>query len=134
MVHCFKLYSQTKCTPVGCIPPAAVAICWRGVSASVHAGIPPLRCGPGDPPGCGPGDPPRCGPGDPPGSGLGDALGMGLQPPQGVSLETPQARPLNFPLGCGPGDPPKPDLSTPPPVCGPGDVQCMLGYHPPTPL
>ena len=37
-------------------------------------------------------------------------------PPPGVGLETPQARPLNFPPGCGPED-----------------LQCILGYHPPTP-
>ena len=29
-----------ECIPVGCVPPAAVAICWGEVSASVHAGIP----------------------------------------------------------------------------------------------
>ena len=34
---------KQECIPVGCVPPATVAICW-GVSASVHA-----KCGPGDP-------------------------------------------------------------------------------------
>ena len=28
---------KQECIPVGCIPPAAVAVCWGGV----HAGIPP---------------------------------------------------------------------------------------------
>ena len=63
-----------ECIPVGCIPPAAVAICWR-VSASVYAGIQPFpppawtwtptlwcQLGPpvwaATPPGCGPGDTP----------------------------------------------------------------------------
>ena len=50
-----KKIPKQECIPVGCIPPAAVAACWGGGSAAVHAGIPP-RCGPGDPPGCGPGD------------------------------------------------------------------------------
>ena len=40
---CFYLFTgkqntQQECIPVGCVPPAAVAVCW-GVSASVHAGI-----------------------------------------------------------------------------------------------
>ena len=64
-----------ECLPVGCVPSAAVAVCW-GVSASVLAGI----------------------------------------PPPGVGLET-LLRP-----GCGLGDPHG---------CGPGDLQGMLGYHPP---
>ena len=54
-----------------------------GVSASVHAGIPP-GCGPGDPPGCGPGDPP--------------CMWVWRHPP-GVGLETPHR--------CGPGDTPQ---------------------------
>ena len=53
-----------------------------------------------------------------PGVGLETPLGVGLEAPPGVGLETPLARPLNFPLGVG--------LETPP-----GDLQCMLGYHPP---
>ena len=32
---------QQECIPIGCVPPAAVAV---GVSASVHAGIPPSVC------------------------------------------------------------------------------------------
>ena len=53
----------------------------EGVSAPVHAGIPPWVWT---------WIPPRYGPGD----------------HLGVGLETPQTRPLNFPPGCGPGDPP----------------------------
>ena len=65
---------------LGCVLPAAVAIC-RGMSASVYARIPP-RCGPGDIPvwawrssWCEPGDPP------------------------GVGLETPWRDPSTSPLG-----------------------------------
>ena len=46
--------------PVGCVPPAAVAVClvWEGY-ASVHVGIhPPPGVALNLPPGCGPGDPP----------------------------------------------------------------------------
>ena len=55
-------------------------------------------------------------------------------PPLGVGLETPQARPLNFPLGCGLGN-----LQSMLGCHPPGDLlqsmlgyhlQCMLGYHP----
>ena len=108
-----------------------------GGSASVLAGIHPLgvgletptprcglgdlppRCGPGDPPGCGPGDPPRCGPGDPPECGPGNPPGVGLQtPPQVWVWRTPRDQTPQPPPGCGPRDPP-------------GDLQGMLGYHPP---
>ena len=44
------LCDKQECIPVGCVPPAAVTVEGEGVSASVHAGIPPPRCGPGDPP------------------------------------------------------------------------------------
>ena len=73
---------QQECIPIGCVPPAGVAV--GGGSASVHVGIHP-------PPWVWAWRPPRCGP--------------------GVS---PLARPLNFPPGCGPGN-----------------LQGMLGYHPP---
>ena len=55
--------------------------------------------------------PPRCGPGDPPGCGPGDPPGVGLKTPP--SSHTPQLSP-----SFGPGDPH-------------GDLQDMLGYHPP---
>ena len=48
-----KKKTKQECIPVGCEPPAAVAVCW-GVSASVHAGIHLPGPGPGhlqpDPP------------------------------------------------------------------------------------
>ena len=53
--------------------------------------------------------PPGCGPGDP-------SRPDPSTSPLGVGLETPLARPLNFP-----------------PWCGPGNLQGMLGYHPPRP-
>ena len=72
-----------------------------GVSASVHAGINPPRCGPADPPGVGLDTPPvrplnfppGCGPGDPP----------------------PQPDPSTFPLGVG-LDACKACWDTPPPL------------------
>ena len=86
---------------------------WGGGSASVHAGIDPPRCGPGDPPTVGL-ETPGCGPGDPPSQ-------IPLNFPLGVGLETPLAR----------------SLSTSPPGNQEGmlgyHLQCMLGYHPPSP-
>ena len=79
-------------------------------SVSVHAGI--------HPPGCGPGDPP--------------VLAWNPPPPV-VGLETPPARPLNFPLW---GSAWRHPLARPlkfPHGCGPGDQQGMLGYHPQRP-
>ena len=95
-----------------------LSACWD--TPWVWAWRPPLRCGPGDPPGVGletpqvwPGDPPGCGPGYPPlGVSLETPLGVGLETPPipdpstshlGVGLETPQARPLNFPPPMGVG-------------------------------
>ena len=95
-----------ECIPVGCVPPAAVAVCWGG-SASVHAGIHPPRCGLGDPPGCGPGDPPRV---------------WAWRHPQPVpstcpsvwGLETPpHSQTPQPPPGCGPGDPPSQNTQPP---------------------
>ena len=73
-----------ECIPVGCVPPAAVAVGGGGWgSASVYAGIqiPP---------------------------------GVGLETPLGVGPESPQRPyPSTSPFGCGPGDPPPPpDPST----------------------
>ena len=49
-----KYYTKKECIPVGCVPSAAVAVCWgkgRGMSTSVHAGVhTPPRPGPGAPP------------------------------------------------------------------------------------
>ena len=39
-----SLQNKQECIPIGCVPSAAVAICW-GMSASVHAGIHPLGLG-----------------------------------------------------------------------------------------
>ena len=75
-----------------------------GVSASVHAGIPPQVWA---------WTPPWCGPGDPPGVNLETPSGQTPQlSPWVWTWKPPQARLLNFPAGCGPGD-----------------LQGMLGYH-----
>ena len=91
-----------------------------GMSASVHARIPPWVWAWRQPPGCEPGEPPRCGPADPPGVGLDT-------PPSG---QTPQ-----LPLGCGPGDLQGMLGCHPPPGYLQGmlgyHLQCMLGYPPP---
>ena len=73
----------------------------QGGSASVHAGIPSPRCGPGDT--C------RCGPGDLQGM-------LGYHPPETCKAcwDTIPRRPARHA-----GIPP------------PGDLQDMLGYHPP---
>ena len=109
-----------------------------GGSASVHAGI--------HPPGCWPGDPPQVWAWRPPqGVGLETPPDVGLEtPPQvwawghtpprcgpgdtlGVALETPLARPLKLPLGVS-LETCKACWDTPP-----RDLQGMLGYHPPPP-
>ena len=83
-----KYFIQQECIPVGCIPFAAVTICW-GVSASVHAGIHP-RAWAWTPPGHGPGHPTRHGPGNPPGMGLDTPLGR--HPPQPGPGQPPPPR------------------------------------------
>ena len=75
--HQYYNFKQ-ECIPVGCVPPAAVAVCW-GVSASVHAGI------------------------HPPGLGLDTPPGVGLDSPPGVGLDTPWPDPPTSPLGLGLG-------------------------------
>ena len=87
-----KNFFNKECIPVGCIPPAAVAVHW-GVCLSACWDTPPWvwawsspRVWAWSPLGVGL-DPPRCGSGA----------------PQGWAWRTPLARPLNFPpLGCGP--------------------------------
>ena len=74
-----KCKYKQECIPVGCIPPAAVAI--RG-PASVHAGIHPLWVWACRPPGCGPRDP------HPPRSGDPQRPDPSTSP-LGVGLETP---------------------------------------------
>ena len=96
-----------ECIPVGCVPPAVVAVHGGCLSQCLGYTTPP---GVGletpqvwawniplvwawRPPGCGPGDPPRCGPEDPltPSCGPGDLpLGVGLETPPG---QTPQLPP-----------------------------------------
>ena len=78
---------------------------WGGEgSASVHVGIHPPGCGPGDPPSCGARDWLRCGPGDPP--------GKTPQPlPWVWAWRPPKARPLNPPWVWA-WRPPKPDPSS----------------------
>ena len=68
-----------ECIPVGCIPPAAVAVCW-GVYLSAYWETPWL-CAWNPPPSDGLETPLRCGPGDP--------QGKTPQLPPGVGLETP---------------------------------------------
>ena len=100
---CIIYYSisitKQQSIPVGCIPPAAVAINWRGLPQCMLGYTP--GCGPGDPPGVGL-ETPLCGPGDPPWP---DHSSTTL----GLVLETCKA--------CWDTHPP------------PGDLQGMLGYH-----
>ena len=79
----FQKHFEQECIPVGCVPPAAVAV--TGV-VSTH---PPWSR---QPPWVWAWRPPQ-----PPPS----PLGVGLETPPSPSLI-----PLNFSLGCGPGDPP----------------------------
>ena len=95
-----------ECITVGCVPPAAVAVCCGG-------GVCLSACW-DTPPGCGPGD-----------------AQVWACSPLGVSLERPPPTPSQTPQ-----PPPRPDPSTPPPPgFRPGDLQGILGYHtaPPPP-
>ena len=58
---------QQECIPVGCVPPAAEAVCWGGCLPQCMLGYTP-GCGPGDPPlqARSLNFPPECGLGDPP--------------------------------------------------------------------
>ena len=79
-----RIQIKQECIPVGCVPPAAVAVCLGG-----GGGVCLSACWDTNAPGCGPGDPPRCEPGDP--------LGVGLETPPGCGPETPRVwawRPL----------------------------------------
>ena len=88
-----------ECIRVGCVPPAAVAVCWGGVSASVHAGIHP-QVWAGDPPGCGPGTTPLVQAWRPPSPSHTPQL-----PPPDVGLDTPPGQTPQLPSMGGPGDP-----------------------------
>ena len=119
---------QQECIPVGCVPPAAVAVRGWG-SASVHAGMHSPGVGLETPLGCGPGDPARCGPGDHPGVDLETTPGFGLETPH--PSQTPQLPPWVWawkPTRHA-GIPPSPrDLLQG--MLG-YHLQCMLGYDPP---
>ena len=122
--------SKQECIPVGCVPPAAVAVhggvclraCWDththtpsgcgpGDPPQVWAWRPP-RCGPGDPPGCGPVDPPWPDPSTSPGSGSREGVlpqcMLGYTHPLGVGVETPWVWAWRPPPRCGRGDPQPP--------------------------
>ena len=71
-----------------------------GMSTSVHAGIPPCGCVPGDPLGCGSGDPSRSDP--------------STSPPLGVDLETPPGQTAQLSPWVWAWRPPRPDSSTSP--------------------
>ena len=62
---------------------------------------------------------------------LENPLGVGLDPPLGVGLETPPGQTHKLPPGCGPGDPLQARPLNFPLGRGPGDLQGMLGCHPP---
>ena len=108
MVSKRHTFSWQECIPVGCVPPAGVAVCWGGCLPQCMLGYTPGP-GPGEPPplGCGPGDPPH--PPRPHNFPLARPL---PQLPSrrswvGLGLETPPpARPLNPPWGVGPPPPP----------------------------
>ena len=100
-----KLRSKQECIPVGCIPPAAAAVCWGG-------GVCLSACWD-----------------TPPGLGLDTPWVWAWRPPPrpdpstsplGVGLETAPARSLNHPR-CGPGDPPPGQTPQLPTGCVPGD-------------
>ena len=105
---------KQECIPLGCVPPAAVAM-GGGVCLSA--------CSDTHTPGCGPGaahTPPRPDP---------------STSPLDVGLEAPLARPLNFPPGCAPRNLQSMlRYHTLPRDLLQGQLgyylQCMLGYHP----
>ena len=95
-----------ECIPVGCAPPAAVAICLGGcLSQSLPdpPNIPP-GSGPRHPPAVGL-DTPGCGPGHPP-----PRVWVWIPPnlPLGLGLDTPLVRPPNLLPGSGPRHPAPP--------------------------
>ena len=89
---------KQECIPVGCVLPAAVAVCWGGVCHSACWDTPP-RPGPGQPlRGLGL-EPSGVGLDSlPPGVGLETLWVWACRDPLGVGLETPPARPPNLPL------------------------------------
>ena len=104
-----SLIRKQECIPVGCVPPAAVAICWGCLPRCMlrytprSVGLEPPQCGPG-PPGCGLPPPHRCGPGQAP------------QHPPGSGPRHPPRPDPQHPPGSGPRHPPRPDPQHPPRV------------------
>ena len=128
----YWLQKQQECIPVGCVPPAAVALHEVGWSASVHAGI-------HNPPGLGL-ENPQVWTWRPPLPVVGietpwmwawrPLLGLGLETPLGMGLETPLVwawRPPSHTPQLPPGVWAWRDLQG---MLG-YQLQCMLGYHPP---
>ena len=110
MTSCVKktfvsTFSKQECIPVGCIPPAAVAVMGGGSPHTPHI-TPP--------------------------SGADTALSLPPEQASPPQAGTPPCRiPLNFPLWCGPGDSPPGQICLNFALgCGPGNLQGMLGYHP----
>ena len=134
MEHNTRENTKTKqeCIPIGCVPPAAVAVTGGLHTPPPRADTPPA----GTPLEQAPTPPEQAPPPLLARSPSTSSLGVGLDQipstsPLAVGLDQ---IPLNFPLGCGPGDPPPSQI----PLnfllgCGPGNLQGMLGYHPPRP-
>ena len=84
-----KSIFKLECIPVGCVPPAAVAVCWEGgvcLIACWDTRPTPLGVGLENPqvwawrpPGQTPQPPPGFGPGDPPPTPQPPSLGVGLE-------------------------------------------------------
>ena len=105
-----------ECIPVGCVPPAAVAVTGGSPPQPPRSRHPPQSRQLPWP------DPPQLPPW---------VWAWTRSPsisPLAVGLDQ---IPLNFPLGCGPGDPPGHIPLNFPLGCGPGNLQGMLGCHPP---
>ena len=83
-----KNIGKQECIPVGCVSPAAAAVClWGGgeCQSQCMLGYTPLGLGLDTPPkACGPGHTPRCGLEHPPGCGPGHPPGQTPQPPPWV--------------------------------------------------
>ena len=97
-----KVLITQECIPVGCVPPAAVAVCWGGVCLSACWDTPP-GVGLETPPQCGPGDTPRPDPSTSP-------WVWAWRPARHARIPPPPGY-LKGMLGY--------------------HLQCMLGYHPP---
>ena len=92
--QCLNDRIEQECIPVGCVPPAAVNVCW-GRSASVHVGIHPPRTWT-------------------PKVWVWRPTNQTLNPHWVLAWRPPLTRPLNLPLGEGLETPPTLNL---PPGC-----------------